>query len=225
MTDSESFETNPAFSHDQFGFEYGLHLHERCLAGDQSAFTLLADLYLMPLAEATRRANMRWRDEDDCLHAAMDAIMSYKKRPETYNPIYGKSLFHYLFWSASGDFKNILKSHLRHNKRQVSLHVENPEDGSEYDLEIAVDDDTVLAALRGYSDVFALIESLLPDPRDCMCVWMMLENVRETAVYAEIYGITDLSPEEQARDVKRHKDRIKKRLQRSLERGGFQRHD
>jgi hypothetical protein len=46
-------------------------------------------------------------------------------------------------------------------------------------------------------------------------VELMLRGERKTQVYAEAYGIADLSPDEQRRIVKQVKDKLKKRLLRA----------
>jgi hypothetical protein len=44
---------------------------------------------------------------------------------------------------------------------------------------------------------------------------LMREGEKRTVVFADAAGFSDLPPEEQAREVKRVKDRIKKRIQRA----------
>jgi hypothetical protein len=46
---------------------------------------------------------------------------------------------------------------------------------------------------------------------------LILDDIRETNYYADVLGIPDLSPTEQAAIVKRHKDRIKKKLIRNID--------
>jgi hypothetical protein len=49
----------------------------------------------------------------------------------------------------------------------------------------------------------------------------MMEGERRTRVYADVLEISDLPPKEQAQVVKRHKDRVKKTLQRNISRSGM----
>lgn len=210
---------------DLFGMEYGLALHARCLAGEVDAFDQLANLYFLPLFAQIRRSNPAWRDEDDFWHAAEESIMSYKKRPEIYNTKYGKNLFGFLVYAAEADFKNIIKSHQRHHRAQISLVVEDYDDGSEYELPIADGSNVEEQVLLSLSVVYRDIEETFDDPRDRVCAWYILERVRETEAYAAIYGLIDLPPKELEHEVKKHKDRVKKRLLRRLDRKDYLVHD
>ena len=55
------------------------------------------------------------------------------------------------------------------------------------------------------------------DPTDRDLLWLMLEGTRETSIFSEALGITDLTEDEQKEIVKRNKDRIKKRIIRHIE--------
>jgi hypothetical protein len=68
------------------------------------------------------------------------------------------------------------------------------------------------------STVWATIQALLPKPVDCELALLLLEGVRETLEFASVLGITELPASEQEFQVKRHKDRIKKMLQRHINR-------
>jgi hypothetical protein len=68
------------------------------------------------------------------------------------------------------------------------------------------------------SPVWRRISDLLPDPTDQEIVLLMMEGIRETSAYADVLGISDYSVEEQAAIVKRHKDRLKKKLERHIKR-------
>lgn len=61
---------------------------------------------------------------------------------------------------------------------------------------------------------------ILPDPRDMEMVGMMMAGVRENILYAELLDVTDKPLEEQRSIVKRHKDRLKKIIQRKYKREG-----
>ena len=58
------------------------------------------------------------------------------------------------------------------------------------------------------------LERLLPDPADRRAVEAMLDDERATAEFVEIWRLEDLSPDEQRKEVKRGKDRLKKALKR-----------
>jgi hypothetical protein len=75
---------------------------------------------------------------------------------------------------------------------------------------LSSDDDK---ARRGAAVLGAVREGLTePDQR---CFDLMRDGEKHTAVFAAAAGFSDLPPDEQAREVKRVKDRIKKRIQRA----------
>lgn len=53
-----------------------------------------------------------------------------------------------------------------------------------------------------------------PDPVDRQVISLMLAGERRTVAFSNVLGLQALSQREQQRAVKRHKDRITKRLQR-----------
>ena len=59
---------------------------------------------------------------------------------------------------------------------------------------------------------------LLPDPVDLELIILMMEGVRDTDEYDEVLSIKHLNRGERAEQVKRHKDRLKKKLQRRITR-------
>ena len=50
---------------------------------------------------------------------------------------------------------------------------------------------------------------------DLRALELILQKERRTAVYAELYGLLHLPAKEQAREVNRHKDRLKNLLKRA----------
>ena len=64
------------------------------------------------------------------------------------------------------------------------------------------------------SDIPPAVEALFADPMDLRLLTLILEGERSTERFARILGLCGLPVKEQRRQVKRHKDRIKKRLER-----------
>jgi hypothetical protein len=60
--------------------------------------------------------------------------------------------------------------------------------------------------------VWPRLRDYLPDPLDREVVWLILDNIRETAIYADALGIQDVPATEQQAIVKRCKDRLRKKL-------------
>ena len=55
------------------------------------------------------------------------------------------------------------------------------------------------------------------DDADRKAAVQIIEGERSTAAFAEIFGVQELESSEQQEVVKRHKDRIKRKMQRSKE--------
>jgi DNA-binding NarL/FixJ family response regulator len=73
--------------------------------------------------------------------------------------------------------------------------------------DIAVDN---LAARRLLSQLRAAADT----PRDLAILQLMINGEKRTEIFAQALGLTELSLQAQKSTVKRHKDRLKKRLQR-----------
>jgi len=196
--------------------EPGLHLHQRLLAGDVTASAEIAEAYLPPLVAHLQTHNPGVDDPHLPATAAIDALQNYLQRPEQYNPEKG-SLEAYLRMAASGDLKNALSKQARERQNEGGERiVELDAPGAEYQVEAnagpSVEEQVEIRA----SPVWRRIREWVPDPVDQQIVQLMVEKVRKTSAFARVLGITHLSPEEQAEIVKRHKDRLKKRLQRHM---------
>jgi FixJ family two-component response regulator len=59
-----------------------------------------------------------------------------------------------------------------------------------------------------------LVDEILPDPRDRKLLALIVEGRTEVDSYATALGISHLPEEERRVHVKRHRDRVLKRLQR-----------
>lgn len=58
------------------------------------------------------------------------------------------------------------------------------------------------------------IYKLFPETRDLAILKLILAGEKKTEAFAKVLEIEDRSPQEKRREVKRHKDRIQKRLER-----------
>ncbi len=194
--------------------ELGNALHQRLLAGSATATSEIAEVFL-PLV--TNRLRQRYPNLDDphlVDTAVEDALVSYFKRPGQYDPA-KLSLASYLRMSADGDLRNSLKS----QKNDVKLNsldqfVELEHSHTEYQLADGFNLED--QAMNRLSPIWERLNNLLPDPIDQEIVLLMMEGARDTEAYIEVLGISERSLEEQAAVVKRHKDRLKKVLQRAI---------
>lgn len=190
-------------------------IHERLLAGDPVAPTELAEVVWEPLVKALEKRHPRLRASDFLRDAASDALISYIKQPIQFDPA-RRGLFGFLAMAAEGDLRNALAKASRRKRREIPIEdVELTGAGGNERLE-APDLDTRIEAetMRGR------IGELFKDPRDRQAVELLIEGERSTEAFAKVWGLERLLAKEQASQVKRHKDRIKKMLTRHGD-GGY----
>ena len=184
-------------------------IHKRLCEGDLTAFAELAEEVMESLVEKLSRKYPNLRDPDLPTEAVSDALMGYSKRPEQFDPTQ-RGLFGFLVMSAEGDLKNALAKIARRKKKEIQLEsVEVDErDGNTRDrtdeLDTMIDSERIQDAL----------DALFDDPKDRAVVKLMMEGERATEVFAQVLELEALSEDQQRTEVKKNKDRIKKRLQR-----------
>lgn len=172
-------------------------------AGGPTAQNALAARYLPLLASFLRAAYPR--ASDDHIHGAVDsALMSFLVRTASYDPARG-SLCTYLRLSARGDLVNALA---RDGKRRGAS-LDSVADLIDYRKDTRTHDDP-LADPRIATEVAAL------SAKERAVLELMIEGVRDTAVYAEVLGLLHSSAEVRRTEVKRVKDRLQKRFGRAL---------
>lgn len=189
---------------------YG-EIHQRLLARDPVAPAELAEAVLQPLVRKLRKAH---RVEDELLvEAATDALVDYLKEPGKFDPE-KRGLFGYLVMAATGDLRNAFDKQGRRQQREVSLDALSAVEVAEA---CRKKDETEKRAVARVDSrrMSQQIADLFPDPKDRQLLELILDNERKTEPYAHVLGFLDsLSVDAQRREVKRHKDRIKKRLER-----------
>lgn len=195
--------------------ETGSLLHDQMLAGDPTAPARIAEAFWPVLTERLRRHFPSLPDQDMIETAVGDALMSYFARPEQYDPR-RLGLEAYLYMSSRGDLLNALQKSRSWVEKQISLgsDVEHQGESSEYTVEIPAPDDVEETVLAEVSVVRERLDVLFPNQVDRELVELILDGERHTDEYAIVLGIMDLEPEERAKIVKRHKDRLKKMIQR-----------
>jgi RNA polymerase sigma-70 factor (ECF subfamily) len=192
----------------------GLGLHLRLCDLDPTASADVCRAYLEPLIHWLEavfpRADPHHREE-----AAGQALWDYVKNPTKYNSEY-TDLAAYLRMAARGDLLNLRqKEHRHHRHRADKSFVELAGEGGNLSGE---SDDPVdrLEREEEAARAKALLQELLQDctSEERRVVELMLDGQRETRIFAEAIGQGHLPLQEQKREVKRVKDRIKKRLER-----------
>jgi hypothetical protein len=193
-------------------------IHDRLLGGDPVAPSLLVETYLPRLVGALGRA---YPGVDPHLieTAATDAVLNLAKAPRRFDPSRGP-LFPYLRMDAVGDLRNSLQAARRDAARRASLEAvelhPRPRNQQREDR-----DDPLERLIRRADG--ALLADLCAgfEPREREVIDLMADGERRTPVFAKVLDLGQLPPEEQARAVKRGKDRLLKRLRRRAERRGL----
>ncbi len=187
--------------------EVAAHFQRLC-DGDPVAQTDFITAVLDPLVSHLRRRRPD-ADEHACITAAEDAVLDLIRKPTIYNPA-GRTLIGFLRMSAEGDLLNALKKEAKHHRNRDSAECVEfaPDDGNTSAEELADDlpsfDDPII---RAAIDSFTATERAVLE--------LMLAGEKATTAFAAALEIGELSSDEQAREVKRVKDRIKMRLQRA----------
>ena len=195
--------------------ELGLHLHQQLLAGDPTATARIAEAFWGDLEQRLRRQFPSLGDPHMIQTAMVDALENYFRRPTQFDP--GRlSLSSYLYMSARGDLLNALKRVTLEKRRQVNFaeNVEVEDGEAEKGVEVPALYDLEEEVLARSSPVSSRLDTLFPDAVDRKLVELMLDAERDTREFAAVLGIQGLPTEEQAKIVKRHKDRLKKMMQR-----------
>lgn len=191
----------------------------RLLAQDPTAPADIALAFLPPLVKWLRDCFPR-QDEHLCYTAAEDAILALIKRPMAYDPS-RQALSVYLRMSARGDLLNLMRSEQRHRDRQTRLDgVEIPQFAGKYIWGSEADPAEIVVRHEELSSIAQL--PTLPDSvvarlsaGEASALELLQQGERRTQFYAQVLGLAHLSKDEQQREVKRVKDRLKKRLERA----------
>lgn len=205
--------------------QLGYMLHLLLLDGDLTATAQIAETFMPLIVNQLRRRFSNLPDPDLIDTAVEDAFINYFNHPAQYDPT-KLHLVGYLRMAANGDLLNLLKQNKKNaNDLRVGKIVELDASTAEHEVEIPDDFDLEGWVFNRQSPVWEWLPQLFPDPTDQEIILLMLEGVRETEVYANALGISSHLISEQAALVKRHKDRLKKKLQRNLNRSELSNND
>lgn len=198
--------------------EWLREIHERLLANDPIAPAELAEQIIDLLTRKLSSKYYYLNDQSIIYDAVSDAILGYIKSPLQFNPS-KRGLLGYLQMAAEGDLKNALsKISRRHKKEIVTDDVELTLSGGNISLRRGsiTNDESTLMEKQNHNKIQSAICALFKDPKDVKIAEMIIDGERATAAFASVLGLQALNDIEQKSEVKRHKDRIKKRLERSL---------
>ena len=186
-----------------------LGLHERLLSDDPVA---TEEIFAIATPELERHLRLQFPsiavgvDPDIYISAVFDALTDYFKNPGKYDPA-RSGLMTYLKMAARRDMQNLLAKEKRHAKGRVSLESVEFRQSAGNDMS-----ERVAEEIDGRREIEDLKQGMTSEERAVFS--LILEGERSTRVAAEVMGIGDLPSAEQSREVKRVKDRIKKRIQR-----------
>lgn len=195
---------------------YTLDLHNRLLQGDPRAPGEVMDCMYEPLVHRLASTNPAiWRVDDSIvIDAVIDALESYIKRPEQFNPQRG-GLFAYLAMSAQGDLRNALARLRRERARLVSLDPvahDRASGNDSVDSSGDVPAEELSPSLRALCQAVMQVRQELRDHREQKVLDLIIEGERRTEIFARVLQLKGMPPSEQVREVKRVKDRIKRRI-------------
>jgi DNA-directed RNA polymerase specialized sigma24 family protein len=185
-------------------------LYARLADGDPVATSEIASAFIDPLARWLRRTGLT-TDDALCDTAAGDALLSLFRNPASYRSD-RLALGAYLRMSAKGDLRNALEAEARRRSHYARM------EAAEHVLAGAGDDPGAVLEKReaereALQRVPPDVISTLASPEHAAFV-LMCDGERSTVAFARVLGISHLSDLEQRREVKRVKDRIKKRIER-----------
>ena len=186
-----------------------LDLHQRLLSDDP---VVTEEMFRILAPDLERHLRVRFPslaagvDPDIRTLAVYEALTDYFKNPGKYKPD-KRGLMGYLRMAARRDMQNLLRKEYGRLKRRASF--ESVEfwlsDGNDVSGRVAEDID-------GRRMIEDLKQGMTSEERAVFD--LMLDGERSTEVAADAMNIGHLPLGEQAREVKRVKDRIKKRIQR-----------
>lgn len=194
-----------------------LELHNSILGGDDLALSKLYDLYsetVIGLLKSwyPKAAKM---DEAFFYEAINEAFLGYFKNPQTYDPE-RNTLQRFLEIAAERDLINILvreKKHLETKKAPEDVELEE-----KFWNSITKETKTADGSLL-FEEAMGILNRELSthfdNELDIKLAKLVISGERETTAFSVVLEIESLNIDKQREEVKRHKDRIKKVLERN----------
>ena len=192
-----------------------IQLHERLLAGDPVAAAELAELLLPRLQRRLSGMSGTVGDPHMVLSAIGLVVADYLQRPARFDPDRG-GLTAYLAMQVRSDVLNELDA--RRRRRRHESPMAEPVELGPLDRDSTVEE-AALDAVDPIDVAPATVEAARRALEefgevDRRLFLMMAEGVRATSAYAAVLGLSHLPIDLQRKAVKRHKDRLQKRLER-----------
>jgi len=154
-------------------------------------------------------------DEALILEAVNEAFFGYYKNPNTFNPKKG-TLSRFLEVAAERDLKNILQKENRRGKKiDLPEDVELQEKMWNSILSESEASDSAIVMTETYSKVEEFLQGYFLNSVDVELARLILMKERANTEFVKVLNIDSLSPQDQTKEVKRNKDRIKKVISRN----------
>lgn len=185
--------------------------------GNDLALSKLFDLYGLAIVGSLKRRYSKATRADDALamEATNDAFWGYYRNPATFNPL-ENTLKRFLEIAAERDLQNILQKNEKYSRKQNLP--DNVELEEKFWNSIRKDKNSADSEII-HSELTEIVNKELANnfdnEVDILLAKMVLSKEREYNSFAEILNIDHLPTNVQTREVKKHKDRIKKVLQRN----------
>ncbi len=189
-------------------------VHQRLLAGDRTAPHDLCAHFLERLCRTLQRKNPTV-DADLVSDAVTNALLDYSEHPDRFNPD-KRSLTGYLLMSAQGDLRNLLRARKR-ERQELPLNedVENTSGERNRLAETGESPDDILDSLIA-EECRQQVMALAQNEEERIVLRLMMDGERETGVFLDQLGWQGPRDELSTR-LYRMKDRLVKRVRRSLE--------
>ncbi len=187
-------------------------LHEALLRGEPTTAARLAERLVPALRARFSGREAVARDPHGVTEAIDEVIFAYLTDPTRFDPTRGLDLVGYLAMAVRGDLANAQRSANRDRARRADFDVELAVEGGNTEVEALDRLDPLDRPAEELAAARAELANL--DGRDRRLLALMADGVRATAAYAAVLEIGHLPREDQAREVKRHKDRLNQHLER-----------
>lgn len=180
-------------------------LFQRLVQREETASSELFSLFYDDFFKYFRKPFNNQLNEDDLKDLIADSFFKFIDQPNKYDPTKG-SLKKYLQADVRGDILNQLKKksiryvELDDDFRNSMVREDNPE--------------IIFMNKELLEKVEAKLRDWFENEDDLKIAWNIVREVRETEHYSNILGLQNRPMNEQKKEVKRHKDRIKKQLER-----------
>ena len=195
--------------------EDGFAFHRRLLdANDLAVSNDICERYLDPLCDWLA-GRFRSAHADDCCTAAIDALLTYVKYPAKYDPA-KLDLGAYLRMAARRDLSNLHRKEARHQRLRVA----------DFRVEVSrlvgnslEEPSTVLSRREEQASARRIVEAVrakCSEP-ECAVLELLIDGERASMRYAVALGVEQLPKKEMRHEVKRVRDRVKKRIDRKGE--------